>query len=204
MIKQVLSLLSREEKRLSIRVVITVFLRALLDYAGVAALIPILIMVMGDSPDRWKILFLCCGVLLFVLCKNGLSYLLTRYQSQYLLNINKRLSQAMFSRYYERGLLFLKSKSTVQLGYEVNFICYMFSLNVLAPMLRICSESVLLLLIIITLLVFSPLAGLLLCLVLLPLLFIYARAVKGRMTQYGKEELEARRRQSRLVVEAFR
>ena len=204
MIKQVLSLLSREEKRLSIRVVITVFLRALLDYAGVAALIPILIMVMGDSPDRWKILFLCCGVLFFVLCKNGLSYLLTRYQSQYLLNINKRLSQAMFSRYYERGLLFLKSKSTVQLGYEVNFICYMFSLNVLAPMLRICSESVLLLFIIITLLVFSPLAGLLLCLVLLPLLFIYARAVKGRMTQYGKEELEARRRQSRLVVEAFR
>lgn len=204
MIKQVLSLLSREEKRLSIRVVITVFLRALLDYAGVAALIPILIMVMGDSPDRWKILFLCCGVLFFVLCKNSLAYLLTRYQSQYLLNINKRLSQAMFSRYYERGLLFLKSKSTVQLGYEVNFICYMFSLNVLAPMLRICSESVLLLLIIITLLVFSPLAGLLLCLVLLPLLFIYARAVKGRMTQYGKEELEARRRQSRLVVEAFR
>lgn len=204
MIKQVLSLLSREEKRLSIRVVATVFLRALLDYAGVAALIPILIMVMGDSPDRWKILFLCCGVLFFVLCKNGLAYLLTRYQSQYLLNINKRLSQAMFSRYYERGLLFLKSKSTVQLGYEVNFICYMFSLNVLAPMLRICSESVLLLLIIITLLVFSPLAGLLLCMVLLPLLFIYARAVKGRMTQYGKEELEARRRQSRLVVEAFR
>ena len=123
MIKQVLSLLSREEKRLSIRVVATVFLRALLDFAGVAALIPILIMVMGDSPDRWKILFLCCGVLLFVLCKNGLAYLLTRYQSQYLLNINKRLSQAMFSRYYERGLLFLKSKSTVQLGYEVNFIC---------------------------------------------------------------------------------
>lgn len=204
MIKQVLSLLSREEKRLSIRVVATVFLRALLDFAGVAALIPILIMVMGDSPDRWKILFLCCGVLFFVLCKNGLAYLLTRYQSQYLLNINKRLSQAMFSRYYERGLLFLKSKSTVQLGYEVNFICYMFSLNVLAPMLRICSESVLLLFIIITLLVFSPLAGLLLCLVLLPLLFIYARAVKGRMTQYGKEELEARRRQSRLVVEAFR
>ncbi|MEE1214899.1 MAG: ABC transporter ATP-binding protein, partial [Bacteroidaceae bacterium] len=204
MIKQVLSLLSREEKRLSIRVVATVFLRALLDFAGVAALIPILIMVMGDSPDRWKILFLCCGVLFFVLCKNGLAYLLTRYQSQYLLNINKRLSQAMFSRYYERGLLFLKSKSTVQLGYEVNFICYMFSLNVLAPMLRICSESVLLLLIIITLLVFSPLAGLLLCMVLLPLLFIYARAVKGRMTQYGKEELEARRRQSRLVVEAFR
>ena len=204
MIKQVLSLLSREEKRLSIRVVATVFLRALLDFAGVAALIPILIMVMGDSPDRWKILFLCCGVLFFVLCKNGLAYLLTRYQSQYLLNINKRLSQAMFSRYYERGLLFLKSKSTVQLGYEVNFICYMFSLNVLAPMLRICSESVLLLFIIITLLVFSPLAGLLLCMVLLPLLFIYARAVKGRMTQYGKEELEARRRQSRLVVEAFR
>ena len=204
MIRRILSLLSPQEKRHSIKVVATVFLRAILDYAGVAALIPILLMVMGDSSDRWRIMYLCCGVLFFVLCKNGLAYLLTRYQSKYLLGINKRLSQAMFCRYYERGLLFLKSKSTVQLGYEVNFICYMFSLSVLAPLLRICSESMLLALIIITLLAFSPLAGLLLCLVLLPLLFIYARAVKGRMTQYGKEELEARRQQSRLVVEAFR
>lgn len=204
MIKRIFSLLSPREKCLSIKVIATVFLRALLDFAGVAALIPILLMVMGDNPDRWKIMYLCCGVLLFVAAKNALSYLLTRYQSKYLLGINKRLSEAMFSRYYERGLLFLKSKSTVQLGYEVNFICYMFSLNVLAPLLRICSESMLLLLIITTLIVFSPLAGLLLCLVLLPLLFIYARAVRGRMTKYGKEELEARHKQSRLVVEAFR
>ena len=204
MIKRIFSLLSQQERHLSIKVVATVFLRAILDFAGVAALIPILLMVMGDNPDRWKIMYLCSGVLLFVVCKNGIAYLLTRYQSQYLLGINKRLSQAMFSNYYKRGLLFLKSKSTVQLGYEVNFICYMFSLNVLAPLLRICSESVLLLLIITTLLVFSPLAGLLLCAVMLPLLYAYARSVRGRMTRYGKEELEARRKQSRLVVEAFR
>lgn len=204
MIRRILSLLSPEEKKRSCRVVASVFLRALLDFAGVAALIPILLMVMGDNPDRWRILLLCMGVLAFVLCKNGLSLLLTRYQSKYLLAINRRLSEEMFRSYYQRGLLFLKSKSTVQLGYEVNFICYMFSLNVLAPLLRICSESLLLLFIMLALLVFSPLAGLLLLLVLLPLLFAYARGVKGRMTRYGKAELEARRQQSRLVVETFR
>ena len=104
MIRRILSLLSPQEKRHSIKVVATVFLRAILDYAGVAALIPILLMVMGDSPDRWRIMYLCCGVLFFVLCKNGLAYLLTRYQSKYLLGINKRLSQAMFCRYYEREI----------------------------------------------------------------------------------------------------
>ena len=56
----------------------------------------------------------------------------------------------------------------------------------------------------VALLVFSPLAGLLLVMVLLPLLFAYAKGVKGRMTRYGKAELEARRQQSRLVVETFR
>ena len=204
MIRRILSLLSPEEKKRSYRVIASVFLRALLDFAGVAALIPILLMVMGDSPDRWRILCLCMGVLVFVLCKNGFSLLLTRYQSKYLLGINRRLSEEMFRSYYQRGLLFLKSRSTVQLGYEVNFICYMFSLNVLAPLLRICSESLLLLFIMVALLVFSPLAGLLLVMVLLPLLFAYAKGVKGRMTRYGKAELEARRQQSRLVVEAFR
>lgn len=204
MIRRILSLLSPEEKRRSYGVVASVFVCALLNFAGVAALIPILLMVMGDHPNRWRILYLCMGVLVFILCKNGILLLLTRYQSKYLLSINQRLSQKMFCSYYHRGLLFLKSKSTVQLGYEVNFICYMFSLNVLAPLLRICSESLLLLFIMIALLFISPLAGLLLILVLLPLLFAYAKGVKGRMTRYGKAELEARRQQSRLVVETFR
>ena len=123
MIRRILSLLSPEEKKRSYRVIASVFLRALLDFAGVAALIPILLMVMGDSPDRWRSRCLCMGVLVFVLCKNGRSLWLTRYQSKYLLGINRRLSEEMFRSYYQRGLLFLKCGGTVPLGYEVSVRC---------------------------------------------------------------------------------
>lgn len=182
----------------------TVFVRAVLDFAGVAALIPVLALVLGDNPDRLKGILLCGAVLLIVVAKNGVVVGLSRFQSKFLLGLTRRISRTMFERYYGRGLLFIKSKSTVQLGYEVNFISYMFSLNVLAPILRMMSDGLLLLLIAGALVVYSPVAGLLLLGTVLPLLGLYGVAVKGRMNRYGKEELEARRQQSRLVVEAFR
>ena len=110
----------------------------------------------------------------------------------------------MFVNYYRRGLMFLKSKSSVQLGHEVNYVCYTFCLCVLAPLFRMGGEAVLVLLMIAALVIWEPLAGLLLCAVLIPLALAYVLVVRKRLRNYGREELEARRRQSRTVVEAFR
>ena len=204
MIKEIIQLLPEKQRKRGIWVAFSVLLRAILDFAGVAALIPILLVVAKQDGGRGMMLALCGAVLLFVLLKNALVAFLARVQSRYQLEIYREFSRRMFANYYHRGLLFLKGKSSVQLGHEVNYVCYMFSSCVLAPVFCMAGEAVLVLLMVTALIVWEPLAGFLLCASFLPLTSLYVGLVRKRLRRYGVEELEARRKQSRTVVEAYR
>ena len=204
LMKQIFGLLTQEEKKRGVWVAFSVLARALLDFAGVAALIPILLTVFGEKADLKQALLVCLAALAFVLLKNAASIGLMRFQSRFLLDLYKEFSRKMFCNYYHRGLLFLKSKSSVQLGHEVSFVCYMFSLCVLSPIFRIAGEALLLVLMVSALMIWEPMVGMLLCLGFLPMVMFYIWVLKGKLRRYGAEELEARRVQSRTVVEAFR
>lgn len=201
---QIYNLLNHNQRKQGIGVAVSVLLRALLDFAGIAALIPVLLTVFDKSPDIGKGLAICGAVLIFVLLKNALSISLARYQSNFLLALYKEFSRRMFCNYYHRGLLFLKSKSSVQLGHEVSFVSYIFSLSILSPIFRIAGEAFLLLFMVISLMLWEPLVGIFLFLGFLPMVMMYVWLLKGKLRKYGSEELEARRTQSRTVVEAFR
>lgn len=204
MIKRIVQLLSAQQRKRGVWVALSVLARALLDFAGVAALIPILLAVMKQDGGRGSMLALCGAVLLFVVLKNGAIVLLARIQSSYQLDIYREFSRRMFVNYYRRGLSYLKEKSSVRLGHEVNYVCYLFSSCVLAPVFRMAGEAVLVVLMVTALIIWEPLPGLLLCGAFLLLSLLYIGLVRKRLRDYGMEELEARRKQSRTVVEAFR
>ena len=201
MIKEIFGLLPERERRRSVWIALAVLVRAMLDFAGVAALIPLLLAVLKPGSSRPMMLLLCGGVLLFVVCKNGLVALLARVESRFQMRIYRDFSRRMFINYYRRGLLFLKSKSSVQLGYEVNYICYTFCLCVMAPLFRIGGEAILVLLMITALVVWEPLAGLLLCAVLIPLAVIYILIVRKRLRAFGREELERKIKNGKLPIQ---
>ena len=203
-IKPIYQLLTQEERNKGVWVALSVLLRTLLDFAGIAALIPVLLTVFDEKAETDKALLVCGAALAFVLLKNLFSIKLARFQSRFLLGLYKRFSRSLFCNYYRRGLLFLKGKSSVQLGHEVSFVCYIFSLSILSPILRMAGEALLLLLMIVSLMVWEPMVGILICLVFLPMVMSYVWFLKGKLRRYGTEELEARRTQSRTVVEAFR
>jgi len=203
MIKKIIQLLSEQQRKRGIWVALSVLVRAILDFAGVAALVPILLVVMKQDGGRNNMLALCGAVLLFVMLKNGVIVLLARLQSSYQLNIYREFSRRMFVN-YRRGLFYLKEKSSVRLGHEVNYVCYLFSSCVLAPVFRMAGEAVLIILMVTALIIWEPLPGLLLCGAFLLLSVLYVSLVRKRLRDYGMEELEARRKQSRTVIEAFR
>lgn len=204
MIKEILDLLPPKARRRSWQVAVAVLVRAVLDFAGVAALIPLLLAVLRPEGSRTQMLLLCLAVMGFVVLKNALVVALARVESRFQLEVYRDFSRRMFVNYYRRGLLFLKSKSSVQLGHEVNYVCYLFCLCVLSPLFRIAGDAILILFMMATLVAWEPMAGLLLCAAFLPLALIYTAVVRRKLRLYGQEELEARRRQSRTVVEAFR
>lgn len=205
MIKRIYNLLSERQRKRSIWVIFTVLLRSLMDYAGIAALVPIIFLLTDKlGNDKQTTLMLCSGVLLFVSVKNAVILLLARLQIRFQLNIYRDFSRRMFVNYYRRGLLFLKQKSSVQLAYEVNGVAMTFSQSVLASLFRIAGEGALVVLMVVSLIVWRPMLGVLICLLFIPLAFIYTGVVRKRLRQLGTENIKAQRAQSRTVVEAFR
>ena len=133
MLKRICRLLLPDERKMGIRVVCAVFLCALLDFAGLAALLPVLFFLLDDGRDKDAALLFCLVAIVFILVKNALAAGLSRFQNHFLMSLYRRLSFSLFTSYYQRGLLFIRSRGSIRLGYEVNYICYAFSLNLLIP-----------------------------------------------------------------------
>lgn len=185
-------------------VLLVSLLRALLDFMGIAALFPVLWFILKPEDHSPSLLLLCGTVLLFVSLKNILAIWLTRVQVRFQLDVYRATSLQIFTNHYRRGMLHLKSQGSNRLTHEVNYSCYLFSQGVLASFLRLCSEGILSLLLLTVLLIREPIAGFLLTLLFAGLSLAYSYLSHKRLHQYGKEELEARRKQTRIVFETFR
>lgn len=200
----------------------TVPVRSVLDFAGLAALLPVLMLVLepegmrsgsllsrfyqwgGFESTRHFTLAVCLTVFAIIVLKNGLNLWLGHYQNRYLMELYRYFSERLFTAYYRRGLLFMKQSNTSDLGMEVNYVCYAFALQVLAPLLSMAGEAVLLLLLFGALVWYSPVAAALLLLCFVPVVWLYVRLVRGKLEAYGQAENQAKRRQGRIVHETFK
>lgn len=92
MLKRICRLLLPDERKMGIRVVCAVFLCALLDFAGLAALLPVLFFLLDDGRDKDAALLFCLVAIVFILVKNALAAGLSRFQNHFLMSLYRRLS----------------------------------------------------------------------------------------------------------------
>ena len=203
-LNRIYGILQPSERREGWRVIATVLFSAILDFMGLAALLPVLYYLLDSGSNSQVALWFCILAISVILLKSVLSVFFSRYQHRYLLSFYKRLSFSLYSSYYRRGLLFIREKGSNKLGYEVNAICYAFSQSLLAPMLRIIGDSLLIVLVTVALLIYDGTTVLLLYATFLPFMVVYFLGVRKRIKKYGRLELDARREQSRIVMDTFR
>lgn len=204
LLKRIYRLLQPEERKKAGRVAGTVFLSALLDFVGLAALLPILYYLLEGGENKRAALLFCLFAITVILVKSLSAVFFSRYQQKYLLDFYKRLSFSLFSAYYRRGLLFIREQGSNKLGYEVNALCYSFSQSLLSPLLRMAGDGLLIVLVTVALFVYDGVTVLMLYATFLPMMFIYLWGVRKQVKKYGKIELEAKREQSRVVMDTFR
>lgn len=203
-LNRIYGILQPSERREGWRVIATVLFSAILDFMGLAALLPVLYYLLDSGSNSQVALWFCILAISVILLKSVLSVFFSRFQHRYLLSFYKRLSFSLYSSYYRRGLLFIREKGSNKLGYEVNAICYAFSQSLLAPMLRIIGDSLLIVLVTVALLIYDGTTVLLLYATFLPFMVVYFLGVRKRIKKYGRLELDARREQSRVVMDTFR
>lgn len=209
-------------RRRSIGVALSVFLRALLNFAGLAVLVPVLVIILdtegihsnlwleriylwgGFSNDRRFILAVCTGVVGVVLLKNLANLLLYKVERNFIYDLYRDLSRRLYIDYHDRGLAFVKSSNSAILSRNVNAVCLIFVTGVLMPLAAIASETMLFLLLFTALALYSPLASAIALLVFVPAVMLYYGLVRRRLNRYGEEEHRAQRTKSRTVAETFR
>ena len=205
-----------------IGVCLTILVRALLNFLGLAALLPMLYLILdsenmhsngalewlystlGFESDKHFVYAVSAAMLLFILLKNLVNLCLYRVERDYIYSLYKHLSRTMFVGYFARGLHFIKRSNSAVLSRNVNVVCYTFINGVLRPIATLASEVILLVLLFVSIAVYSPQAALLVVLVFLPAAYLFYRLMRYRLDRYGNVENEAQRRKYRDVIESYR
>lgn len=203
-LKRIYRLLTPEERRTGGKVAAAVFLTALLDFVGLAALLPVLYYLLEGGENQRAALWFCVLAVGVILFKSVLGAVFSRFQNRYLMSLYRRLSFSLFSAYYRRGLLFIREQGSNRLGYEVNYMCFAFSQSMLAPLLRMAGDGLLIMLVTLALLIYDWVTVLVLYASFLPFMAVYVWGVRKKVRKYGEQELQAKREQAKVVMDTFR
>lgn len=204
MIRRIFDLLEPSEKRGGVKVTLSIFVVALLDFVGLASLLPVLYYLLEGGENKKAALYFALLAIAVILFKSIVSAILARYQSKYLLGIYKRLSFRLYSNYYNNGLLFIREKGYSTLGHSVNFMCYTFSERILSPLMRMAGELLLVILVTTALLIYDWRTMAVLYLCFIPFMLLYVTVVRKKVKQYGEQEFKAKREQAKIVTDTFR
>ena len=217
-----LDIIPKQFRAKGVGVALTVFVRALLNFVGLAALLPILYLILdsesmhsnallhaiyekfGFVSDSHFVVAVAVVVVLFIVVKNSINLLLYRVERDYIYSLYRYLSRRLFIGYFEQGLQFVKRENSAILSRNVNVVCYTFITGVLRPMATLASEVMLLLMIFLSIAIYSPVGALLAVAVFIPVAWLYFGLMRYRLDRYGNVENEAQRRKYRDVIETFR
>lgn len=220
--RKILDILPAGFRRRSFGIVATLFARAALDFAGLAALLPLLMLALdpaalsgeGASPGAWirsgsaspRLLagMICAAVLLFTALKARASLRLLRIERNFLSDLYRALSRRLYTAYHDRGMVFIDASDPATLVRNIQVVTQTFTCGVLRPAASILAEGMLLLLLLTALALHAPLAAAFVTALFLTVGGAYGRFVRRRFDRIGAAEHRAQRDKARIVAETFR
>lgn len=209
-------------RRKGVWVVATIFMRGLLNFLGLAMLLPVLVLILdpesiasnrilahlyqlgGFESTGWFVACICAAVVIFIVAKSLLSLWLYRSERDYIYSMYRYLSRRLYIDYHNRGLAFIKSRNSAVLSRNVNVVSLTFVAGVLRPMAVIFSEATLFMLLFVALALYNVVAAVLIVVIFLPAVWLYVRLVRNRLNRYGEAENRAQRAKTRSVIDTYR
>lgn len=216
------SIIPKSFRHSTLGVVLTIFLRAILNFVGIATLIPVLILIIDSdnigstgylswlynalnfSSYQQFALAICVGVIVILLIKNIAILGLYRWERDYIYSLYKHLSTRLYRGYYHEGLGFVKRSNTAILNRNINVVSLTFVTGVLKPIATILGEGLLMVLIFIALLLYSPVVAIITIALFMPIVVIFYLMMRRRLNDIGERENVAQRTKGRIVAETFR
>lgn len=220
-IKEIWSLIPSEYRRGCVRTVLLVPFKAFLDLIGVAALLPVMMLVLDPEELHASFLgkifgildftseaafacFTIAAVVLVLVLKILLCLLVLNVQNRFLMSLYRNLSSRLFISLYSRGLMYIKNQNSARMSFNVIGVCYNFVMGYLGGIMRLMGEIVFVAFLLAALLVYSPHATFMAVCAFVPVILFYILLVRRPLSEMSRKENEIRREQSRLLYEAFK
>ena len=211
---------ARYRKRMVV-VTATIFMRAMLNFIGLAVLIPVLALIIdagniaanpwldriytaiGFTDTRMFAAAVCAAVVAIIIVKNLLALLLFRVERNFVFDLYGYFSRRLYITYHDRGLSFIKHHNSALLVRNVG-IPMRFIMGVLMPAAAIICDASLFVILFAAMMWFSPVTAVTAVFVFLPSVALYYLLVRRRLETCGRQEEEVTRSRSRCVNETFR
>ena len=221
MYRRIVNIIPSGYGRRAAALIATLLARAALNFFGIAALVPLLALILdgeslcshptldqiyeslGFGDYRIFAIATAAAAVAAIVLKGAINMSLYRVERDYVYDIYRDLSRRLYISYCRRGLAFVRRSNSTELSRNVNFVCLNFATGVLRPLATIVGETFLLLLVAGATLAYDPVAALLLAGAFIPAAALYYRLVKRRMSDCGRTENEAMREKFRSVAESF-
>lgn len=220
--KRILETLPDDFRRRSPRLIASGFLRAALNFAGVAALLPLLMLLLdpavfsgngsvarlyarsGIGSERGFVAAACGAVVLFTLGKGAVDRLLIRYENRWINDLQQALARRLYLAYHGRGLAFIDCEDPLSLARRIDVTTRAFAAGVVRPAATILAEGAMLGMLLLALALVHPGTAAMVALLFGPAGWLYERFVRRRIARSAEAVDRARRTKQRLLVETFR
>lgn len=203
LIDDILHILTPKERKAWRYVMVAVAANSLLDFFGIASLLPLLYYLMTDRDSQSAAVIFGGLAIAFILVKGVAGIRLQRYRSHFLMRIYQRLSLSLYKDSFNRGILYIRTHGVGRIGHEITWVCHSFCNNLVGNLTKMAGDLFLLVLLGGVVVAVSPMSALILALPLLAVTWIYRIILGDRMEKAGKHELESRRAQARIVNDTF-
>ncbi len=218
----ILDIIPKPFRKRALWVALTIFVRALLNFVGLAMLVPVLVLILdsesihansrlnavyealGFTSDEWFVVAVCAAVVGIVVIKCLINLGLYTTERNFIYDLYRFLSRRLYIDYHNRGLGFIKGSNSSLLTRNVNVVCLTFVVGVLRPLASITSEIILFVLLFVALACYNAPAAILVVAIFMPAAWLYVRMVRNRLNNYGDAENRAQRTKMRNVIDTYR
>lgn len=202
-IRNIRALLTLEEKKRSVIMLLLLLFNAISDVFGLLGIFPVLqvatdftivetnpyyasIYQMFGSPSVFQFLLILSLLLLIIfIIKNGISLWIQYIQAKYAFDISLSLSQKQFQYNYKQGYGFIRGEDSGTIIYKISGIPLQFAKFYIMPVFNLTTEIVVLGLIFITILLINPLLLLVVVLSTMPGFGLIYFLTKSKVKRLG-------------------
>ncbi|MFA7252205.1 MAG: ABC transporter ATP-binding protein [Bacteroidales bacterium] len=197
-------------------------LQAFLELAGLAVLVPVLLLVLNDQGiqqnkylgflydligvDNYGVFLIIVlfSVFTFIVLKNFVLHKINNYRNKILVEVYSHYTSGLYRNYISKGLTYVKNTGHTTLSHNVIVVSYQFVFGYLSAAVSLVAELLLCLLVFVSLCFINIYIAVLEIVLFAPIVLFYHLKIAGRMQEAGKSDNLAKRNLWRITSETFR